>query len=213
MAYTKLTDRQAYRNRPALARYLPYLEILDDFVIKKNGNFVAGFEIAALDNMAMSADDYTHLCANLENVLNAVDEDVNLQFFSWFDYYPYQADFVYTDDPTLDFFKFQRHKYYSFFKYLSCRMYLFIEFNAGEILRTPYNILMTSSNIKTRLRAEHEAMVVEKNHALKSIQAAMESTGIELRRLHNEDLATTLYRAINLTTEEFNGILRGKATN
>lgn len=213
MAATKLTERQAWHNRPALAQYLPYLEILDDFIVKKNGNLVAGFEILALDNMSLSAGDYAKLCANLENVLNAIAEDVNLQFSSSFDYFPYRSDFVFTEDPTLDFFKQQRHKYYGYFKYLTCHQHLFIDFDAGRNLRTPYNIFAASASIKTRLRAEHERLVAEKNNALKTLQAAFEGTGIKLRRLRNHDLATVLYRAINLSAEEFSGTVRGKATN
>ncbi|NUM78417.1 hypothetical protein HUU40_28995 [candidate division KSB1 bacterium] len=213
MAATKLTERQAYQNRPALALYLPYLEVLDDFIVKKNGNLVAGFELLALDNMSLSADAYARLCANLENVLNAIDEEVNLQFSSFFDYFPYQADFVYTEDPTLDFFKQQRHKYYGYFKYLMCKMYVFVDFEAGKNLRTPYNIFASSASIKTRLRAEHERLVLEKTNALKTIQAALEGTGIKLRRLRNNDLATVLHRAINISANEFTGSLRGKATN
>jgi hypothetical protein len=85
MPYTKLTERAAYQNRPALAKALPYLDILDDFVIKKNGNFVAGFEIQALDNMGMSTDDYLSLCSRLENVLIQAAEGVTLQFQYAFD--------------------------------------------------------------------------------------------------------------------------------
>jgi len=213
MSITKLAERQAYAKRPALARHLPYLEILDDFIIKKNGSFVAGFEIEALDNMSLSEDDYTRLCVNLENVLNAVNQDVNLQFFSFFDYFPYKADFVYTDDPVLDFFKFQRHKFYSFYKYLTCRTLLFVDFDAGPTLRTPFNILMSSSDIKQRLKAEHDKLVLEKNQMIKSIQAGMAQTGVKLRRLRNMDLANDLYRAINLSDHDYEGAVRGKATN
>ena len=210
---TKFSQRAAYAQRPALSRYLPYLEILDDFIIKKNGNFVAGFEMQPLDNMSLSAGDYARLSATLENVLNATDVSVNVQFFSCFDYFPYRADFVYTDDPVLDFFKLQRHKYYGFFKYLSCRMYVFVDFDAGQILRTPFNILMSSGEVKTRLRAEHEKLTQEKNQTLKTLQAGMENTGIKLRRLRNADLTQVLYQALNLTAEEFHGARRGKATN
>ena len=213
MSFTKFAERKAYTQRPALARHLPYLEILDDFIIKKSGSFVAGFELEALDNMSLSEDDYARLAANLENVLNAVDQNVNLQFFSFFDYYPYKSDFVYTDDPVLDFFKFQRHKSYSFYKYLSCRMFLFVDFDAGATLRTPFNILMSSGDIKQRLKAEHEKMVLEKNQAIKSVQAGMEQTGVKLRRLRNMDLANVLYRAINLSESDYEGAVRGKATN
>ncbi|HGJ66857.1 TPA: hypothetical protein ENS27_15975, partial [bacterium] len=173
------------------------------------GNLVAGFEILALDNMSLSAGDYARLCANLENVLNAIAEDVNLQFSSSFDYFPYRSDFVFTEDPTLDFFKQQRHKYYGYFKYLTCHQHLFVDFDAGRSLRTPYNIFSSSASIKTRLRAEHERLVAEKNNALKTLQAAFEGTGIKLRRLRNRDLATVLYRAINLSAEEFSGTVRG----
>ncbi len=213
MSITKLAERQAYAKRPALARHLPYLEILDDFIIKKSGSFVAGFEIEALDNMSLSEDDYTRLCVNLENVLNAVDQNANLQFFSFFDYFPYKADFVYTDDPVLDFFKFQRHKSYSFYKYLTCRTLLFVDFDAGSTLRTPFNILMSSGDIKQRLKAEHEKMVLEKNQMIKSMQAGMEQTGVKLRRMRNMDLANDLYRAINLADHDYEGAVRGKATN
>ena len=94
MNYTKLTEREAYRYQNSLAKYLPYLDILDNYVIKKNGNFVAGFEIDALDNMGLSNGDYDLLSATIENALNGLDEKVNLQFFYTFDYYPYQADYI-----------------------------------------------------------------------------------------------------------------------
>ncbi len=213
MSITKLAERQAYAKRPALARHLPYLEILDDYIIKKSGSFVAGFEIEARDNMSLSEDDYARMSANLENVLNAVDQNVNLQFFSFFDYFPYKSDFVYTDDPVLDFFKFQRHKAYSFYKYLAARMFLFVDFDAGAILRTPFNIFMSSGDLKQRLKAEHDKMVLEKNQALKSVQAGLEQTGVKLRRLRNMDLANVLYRAINLSETDYEGAVRGKATN
>ncbi|MGH7491287.1 MAG: ATP-binding protein [bacterium] len=210
---TKFSQRTAYAQRPALSRHLPYLEILDDFIIKKNGNFVAGFDVQPLDNMSLAAGDYARMAATLENVLNAVDANVNLQFSSYFDYFPYSGDFVYTDDPELDFFKLQRHKYYSFFKYLTCQSYLFVDFDAGQILRTPFNILMSTGEVKTRLQAEHEKLVLEKNHILKTLQTSLENTGVKLRRLRTSDLAHVLYQALNLTTDEFPGTLRGKATN
>ena len=213
MASTKLTERNAYENRAPLAHSLPYLEIVDDFVIKKNGNFVAGFEIEALDNMGMFADDYTRLSSKLEDVLNTIDENINLQFSYSFDYHPYAADFVYTNDPVLDFFKQQRHKYYGYYKYLTCRMNLFVDFDAGKSLRTPFNILMSGASIKTRLHEEHRALVEEKNNELKAIQPGFENFGIKLRRMRNSDLANKLFQAINLSTHEFNGVLRGKATN
>ena len=86
MNYTKLTEREAYRYRASLAKYLPYLDILDNFIIKKNGNFVAGFEIEALDNMGISSDDYNSIAATIENALNSLDQNVNLQFYYTFDY-------------------------------------------------------------------------------------------------------------------------------
>ncbi|MDZ7344694.1 MAG: hypothetical protein ONA90_09310, partial [candidate division KSB1 bacterium] len=213
MPYTKLTERTAYQNRPALAKALPYLDILDDFIIKKNGNFVAGFEIQALDNMGMSADDYLALGSRLENVLNQIGEGVNLQFLYEFDYYPYQKDFVYTDDHVLNFFKFRRHQYYSFYKYLCCRMHLFVDLDAGKGLRLPYNILMSTNSVTQRLKEEHERLVVEKNNDLKTIKANFENTGIQLRRLKEAELADILFKAINLTTEAFRGEATGKAIN
>ena len=45
MSFTKLTDRNQSLDRPALAKYLPYVDITDGYLIKKNGNFVAGFDI------------------------------------------------------------------------------------------------------------------------------------------------------------------------
>jgi hypothetical protein len=213
MPYTKLTERAAYQDRPALAKALPYLDIVDDFIIKKNGNFVAGFEIQALDNMGLSADDYATISARLENVLNQFDEDANLQFLYDFNYYPYKSDFVYTDDETLNFFKFRRKQYYSFYKYLACRMYLLVDFDAGKILRMPYNILMSSSSAAQRLKLEHDRLVLEKNNDLKTLRANIENTGIRLRRLKEPQLADLLFKAINLTTDDFHGELTGKAIN
>ncbi|MGH7598940.1 MAG: VirB4 family type IV secretion system protein [bacterium] len=213
MPYTKLTERTAYQDRAALAKYLPYLDILDDFVIKKNGSFVAGFEIQALDNMGMSADDYLTLGTRLENVLNQVHEGVNLQFAYGFDYFPYKSDFVYTDDHVLDFFKFRRHQYYSFYKYLSCRMHLFVDFDAGKTLRMPYNILMNTGMTMQRMQEEHERLVLEKNNDLKTLKANLENTGVLLRRLKSAELADQLYKTINLTAEDFGGELTGKAIN
>ena len=77
MNYTKLTEREAYKFGASLAKHLPYLDILDDFIIKKNGNLVAGFEIEALDNMGLSSKDYDSLSATLENALNSLDEKIN----------------------------------------------------------------------------------------------------------------------------------------
>jgi len=213
MSYTKLTERIAYQNRPALAKALPYLDLLDDFIIKKNGNFVAGFEILSLDNMGMSADDYLTLSTRLENVLNQVAEGVNLQFLYEFDYYPYKNDFVYTDDHVLDFFKFRRHQYYSFYKYLTCRMHLFVDFDTGHALRMPFNILMNSGTVKQRLQQEHETLVLEKNNDLKTLKSNIENTGIRLKRLKDADLAEMLYKSVNLTAENFEGRLSGKAIN
>jgi hypothetical protein len=84
---TKFSQRTAYAQRPALSRHLPYLEILDDFIIKKNGSFVAGFDIQPLDNMSLAAGDYARMAATLENVLNATDRNLNLQFSSCFDFF------------------------------------------------------------------------------------------------------------------------------
>jgi len=213
MSYTKLTERTAYQNRAALAKALPYLDILNDFIIKKNGNFVAGFEILSLDNMSLSADDYLTLSARLESVLNQAAEGVNLQFVYDFDYFPYKNDFVYTDDQVLDFFKSRRHQYYSFYKYLSCRMRLFVDFDAGHTLRMPYNILMNAGTVTQRLQQEHEKLVVEKNNDLKTLKANFENTGVRLRRLKDAELADALYKTINLTAEDFSGQLTGKALN
>ena len=213
MPYTKLTERAAYINRPALTSALPYLDILDDFIIKKNGSFIAGFEIEALDNMGLSADDYLTLGTRLENILNQVDEGVNLQFLYDFDYYPYKGDFVYTDDEALNFFKFRRRQYYSFYKYLSCRMYLLVDFDAGKNARMPYNILMNSNGVTQRLKQEHERLAIEKNNELKNLRANFENTGIRLRRLKDTQLADLLYKSINLTSEDFQGEISGKAIN
>jgi hypothetical protein len=213
MSYTKLTERTAYQNHAALAKVLPYLDVLDDFIIKKNGNFVAGFEILSLDNMGMAADDYLTLSARLENVLNQVAEGVNLQFLYEFDYYPYKNDFVYTDDHVLDFFKFRRHQYYSFYKYLTCHMHLFVDFDSGHTLRMPYNILMNASTVRQRLQQEHEKLVIEKNNDLKTLKTNIENTGVRLKRLKDADLAGMLHKAINLTAEDYTGRLAGKALN
>jgi len=46
------------------------------------------------------------LSVTIENALNNLDENINLQFYYAFDYHPYSEDFVYTDDPVLNYFKF-----------------------------------------------------------------------------------------------------------
>ncbi|MCI0515525.1 ATP-binding protein [candidate division KSB1 bacterium] len=213
MNYTKLSEREAYRYQAALARYLPYLDILDNFIIKKNGNLVAGFEIEALDNMGLGSADYDSLSANLDRALSNLDEGVNLQFYTTFDYYPYQSDFVYTDDPVLNYFKFNRHQYFSFYKYLRGHLYLFVDLDAGKIMRNPLNIAMNNNTIVQRLRAEHQRLVTIKENDLKSIKANLEHTGIRLRRLNNADLAHVLYQALNLTTENFDREFTGLALN
>jgi len=213
MSYTKLTERTAYHDRAALAKALPYLDLLDDFIVKKNGNFVAGFEILPFDNMGMSTDDYLTLGTRLENVLNQVAEGVNLQFLYDFDYYSYKNDFVYTDNHVLDFFKFRRQQYYSFYKYLTCRMHVFVDFDAGRTSRMPYNILLNANTITQRLQEEHAKLVIERNNDLKTLKANFENTGVRLKRLKNAELADALHKALNLTAEDFRGQLSGKAVN
>jgi len=213
MNYTKLTERESYRYRTALAKHLPYLDILDDFIIKKNGNFVAGFEIEALDNMGLSGGDYDSLSVTIENALNSVDDQINLQFYYTFDYYPYEEDFVYTDDPTLNYFKFNRHKYFSFYKYLRCKMYLFIDLDAGTSLRTPFNISLLNDSVVRRFRTEHLRMVKSKGHEIKTIKTNLENTGIRMRRLKSPELADVLHKSINFTTDNFDREISGLALN
>ena len=213
MPYTKLSNRQVLVKRQALAKYLPYLDILDDFIIKKNGNFVAGFEIQALDNMDMSAEKYLTLAATLENVLNQVDERINLQFVYAFDYYPYKNDFVFADDNDLNFFKFRRHQYYSFYKYLTCKMYMYINFDAGRAMRLPFNVLAVGDSIQQRLKEQHDRLVAEKNNDLKTLVTNLRNTGIGLRRLRDPELADVLYKSINLTTDDHSGEFWGKGLN
>lgn len=213
MSYTKLSERTAYINRPALAKHLPYLDITDNFIVKKNGNFVAGFEILALDNMSMSTDAYAGVATALENALNQIGEGTNIQFLYTLDYVPYKGDFLYTDDHVLNFFKLRRQQYYSFYKYLACRMYMFVDLDAGPVQRTPYNILMATSTITTRLRVEHERTVLARNNDLKAIQANIEKTGVRLRRLNDAGLANVLYQAINLAGNDFAGPFQTKAIN
>ncbi len=213
MTFTKLKVRETYRYGAALAKYLPYLDILDDFIIKKNGNFVAGFEINPLDNMSLSAGDYAALAGQLEKALDSLDESVNLQFLYTFDFHPYRKDFLYTDDPLLDYFKFQRHQYFSFYKYLRGRLYLFVDFDAGHAFRTPFNLMFASELAVQRYRAEHERMVRQRQHDLKPILTNLESTGILLRRLCNAELANVLYQAINLTTHSLEREVDGLGLN
>ncbi len=213
MNHTKLTEREAYRYRTALAKYLPYLDILDNFIIKKNGNFAAGFEIEALDNMGTSSDDYNSIAMTIENALNGLDQKVNLQFHYAFDYYPYTEDFVYTDDPILNYFKFNRHKYFSFYKYLKCKIYLFIDFDAGKSFKTPFNISLSNGSIFQRFRSEHERLVATRESDLKPIKANLENTGISLRRLKSNELTDILYKSINLVNEDFNRPISGIALN
>ncbi len=213
MNYTKVSERESYRYQTALARYLPYLDILDNFIIKKNGNLVAGFEIDALDNMGLGGAEYDSLSSALDRALTSIDEGVNLQFYYHFDYYPYKADFVYTDDPVLNYFKFNRHQYFSFYKYLRGHFYLFVDLDAGKIFKTPFNISMNSSTIIQRFRAEHQRLVATKENELKPIKANIENTGIRLRRLNNRELANVLYQALNLTTEDFTNEISGLAFN
>lgn len=213
MNFTKLSDRESYRYRTSLARYLPYLDILDDFIIKKNGNFVAGFEIEGLDNMGLSGSEYESLAATVEKALNNLDESVNLQFYYTLDYYPYKEDFVFTDDPVLNYFKFNRHKYFSYYKYLRCRMYLFVDFDAGKAFKTPFNISLLSDTPVQRFKNEHIRLVMTKENDLKPIKTNLENTGIRLRRLKNNELADVLYKALNLTTENFDREITGLALN
>ncbi len=213
MNYTKLIEREAHHHRPALAKYLPYLDILDDYIIKKNGNFVAGFEIMALDNMGLSANDYEAVAATIEKALNAVDENINLQFYYTFDYYPYKEDFVFTDDPILNYFKFNRHQYFSFYKYLRCQMYLFIDFDAGKTFKTPFNIMFSSDLAVARYRTEHDKMARQRDNDLKPIIVNLENSTIRLRRLGDSELADVLFRSLNLTTDNFEHELSGLALN
>jgi len=213
MNYTKLTEREAYKYRTSLAKYLPYLDILDDFIIKKNGNFVAGFEIEALDNMGLSSSDYDSIAVAIENALNSLDRKVNLQFFYTFDYHPYREDFVYTDDPILNYFKFNRHKYFSFYKYLRCRAYLFIDFDAGTSFKTPFNISLSNGSVVQRFKSEHKRMVAVREKDINPIKTNLESTGIRLRRLKNDDLADLLFKSINFVDNDFEGVVSGIALN
>ena len=213
MNYTKLTEREAYRYQTSLAKYLPYLDILDDFVIKKNGNFVAGFEIEALDNMGLSSGDYDSMASTVENALNSLDQRVNLQFYYTFGYYPYAENFVYTDDPILNYFKFNRHQYFSLYKYLRCHLYLFVDFDAGNIFKTPFNVSFSNGSIVQRFKTEHERLLAAKENDIKPIKANLENTGIRLRRLKNSELANILYRSINLVNGDFDREISGLALN
>lgn len=213
MNYTKLTEREAYRYRRSLAKYLPYLDILDNFIIKKNGNFVAGFEIEALDNMGLSSGDYDSIVATIENALNSVDDKVNLQFYYTFDYYPYSDNFVYTDDPILNYFKFNRHKYFSFYKYLKGHIYLFIDFDAGNSFKTPFNILLSNGSVVQRFKNEHERLVASKENDIKPIKTSLENTGIRLRRLNSSDLSDVLFKSVNLVNDDFDKEISGIALN
>ena len=213
MNHTKLKEREAYRYQAALAKYLPYLDILNNFIIKKNGNFVAGFEIEALDNMGLAGSDYDSIAATVENALNSLDEKVNIQFYYTFDYYPYREDFVYTDDPILNYFKFNRHKYFSFYKYLKCRMYLFIDFDAGYSLKTPFNISLSNGAVVQRFRTEHQRLVAAKENDIKPIKSNFENTGIRLRRLANSELTDILFKAINFVSDDFDRTISGVALN
>jgi hypothetical protein len=213
MNYTKLQHREEYRYRNSLARYLPYLDILDNFIIKKNGNFVAGFEIESLDNMGLSGGDYESVAATIERVLNSIDEKTNLQFYYTFDYYPYKEDFVYTDDPVLNYFKFKRYQYFSYYKYLCCRMYLFVDLDAGKAFKTPFNLSFLNDAPVQRFKNEHVRMVMTKENDLKPIKANLQNTGIRLRRLNDTELADALYKAINFTAEGFDREITGMALN
>ncbi|MDZ7376829.1 MAG: hypothetical protein ONB13_09425, partial [candidate division KSB1 bacterium] len=213
MNYTKLTEREAYRYRATLPKYLPYLDILDKFIIKKNGNFVAGFEIETLDNMGLSSDDYEMIALTFENALNSLDQKVNLQFYYTFDYYPYAEDFVYTDDPILNYFKFHRHQYLSFYKYLKCRTYLFVDFDAATSFRTPFNISLSNGTVVQRFKSEHERQVAAREQDIKSLKANFENSGIILRRLNDSELAEILYQSINLTNEPFDRPIDSLALN
>ena len=213
MNYTKLTEREAYRYRTSLAKYLPYLDILDNFIIKKNGNFVAGFEIEALDNMGLTSGDYDSMAATIENALNSLDERINLQFYYTFDYYPYTENYVYTDDPILNYFKFNRHKYFSFYKYLKGHIYLFIDFDAGKSFKTPFNISLSNGSIVQRFKNEHEGLTTAKENDIKPIKANLENTGIRLRRLNNSELSEFLFKSINLVNDGFDREISGIALN
>ncbi len=211
MSVTKFARNDDGEQASALAQYLPYLDLQDDFIIKKNGNFVAGFEIEGLDNMSLSPEDYAFLSKTLENALNQVDEGLNLQFSWLFDYHPYQGDFIHADDPSLDFFKFRRHQYYSFYKYLHCRMFMFVDMDAGDALRTPLNILMASSAIEQRLQKEHQMLVAKRRNELKTLCGNFVKTKVKLRRLSSSGLADFLYKSINLTTANLPREVYGKA--
>jgi len=213
MNYPKLTEREAYRYRTSLAKYLPYLDILDNFIIKKNGNFVAGFEIEALDNMGLTSGDYDSMAATIENALNSLDERINLQFYYTFDYYPYTENYVYTDDPILNYFKFNRHKYFSFYKYLKGHIYLFIDFDAGKSFKTPFNISLSNGSIVQRFKNEHEGLTTAKENDIKPIKANLENTGIRLRRLNNSELSEFLFKSINLVNDGFDREISGIALN
>ncbi len=213
MNFTRLNERQSYRYRASLAKHLPYLDILDNFVIKKNGNFVAGFEIQARDNMGLSRADYDALAATLENTLNSFEPHVNLQFYYKFDYYPYDQELEYSDDSILNYFKFNRHQYFSLYKYLRCRMYLFVDLDAGKILKNPFNISFSGTSIVQRLREEHERLVHTRENDLKTIRASIERVGVKLRRLENVELTDVLYQSLNLTNDKLERRLSGLATN
>ncbi len=213
MSVIKLKERESYQYNTSLAKHLPYLDILDDFIIKKNGNFVAGFEINGLDNMSLSTGDYAAVAATVEKALNSLDEQVNLQFFYTFDYHPYKSDFVHSDDPTLDFFKFKRHQHFSFYKYLRCRMYLFVDFDEGNSFRTPFNVSFASDLAVQRYRSEHEGLVRLRKNDLQPIITNLESAGILLRRLSDADLADILFQSINLSSEQFDREVSGFALN
>jgi type IV secretory pathway VirB4 component len=72
---------------------------------------------------------------------------------------------------------------------------------------------MSSSSAAQRLKLEHDRLVLEKNNDLKTLRANIENTGIRLRRLKEPQLADLLFKAINLTTDDFHGELTGKAIN
>ena len=213
MNYTKLSEKEAYQYRASLAKHLPYLDILDDFIIKKNGNMVAGFEVEALDNMGLSSSDYDSLSVTIENALNNLDEKINLQFYYSFDYHPYSEDFVYTDDPILNYFKFNRHQYLSFYKYLKSKIYLFIDFDAGKLLKTPFNVSVSNGAIVQRFKGEHERIVAAKQHDLKPITANFESSGIRLHRLKNAELTDVLFKSINFVNDPFDREISGISLN
>ena len=213
MNYTKLAEKETYRYRASLAKHLPYLDVLDDFIIKKNGNLVAGFEVEALDNMGLSGSDYDSLSVTLEHALNNLDETVNLQFYYAFDYHPYSEDFVYTDDPILNYFKFNRHQYFSFYKYLKSKIYLFIDFDAGKLLKTPFNVSLSNGAIVQRFKEEHDKIVAAKRHDIKPIMANFESSGIRLHRLQDAELTDILYKSINFVNDPFEREISGVALN